>query len=469
MPLTVLKDSDIQELLHDLKLADLENFQKKMREALHEYSTGTQDDDCCSIHQPKRTFLETKRKTTTLFMPSTSSAGIGMKDSSNTSSDFDTASTSSSNSNLSTPQGSLTLMDQTGQPFGFLNATETTAFRTALASSLLITPRTKVKTLTVYGAGKQAFWHVRLALILRGHTIKTINVINRSFTDRTRAFLKSFLHIPDHVKEREGWASAKFTILSPAYGEFARLEKDYLRASDIIFLTTPSTTPVFNHQILTNTEGRKKGRLIVAIGSYKPHMIEIPLEVMAQAVKVHGSGHHFHKHAQEGGVIVVDTIDGCKEEAGEIIQSNISAKNLVELGELVMLSHGSDSSSAIDDTDDSPPDGASTPTPGSPLLSRSIANVFRDEHTGSTSPSSSRSPSQSKSRSGSMNSSNPSIATGMLGRDILGEKDDDMSRWLRNGNVIYKSVGMGLMDLVVGTELVRLAREKGVGVNVEGF
>ncbi|PQE12210.1 Ornithine cyclodeaminase mu-crystallin protein [Rutstroemia sp. NJR-2017a BVV2] len=79
MPLTVLKDSDIQELLHDLKLADLENFQKKMREALHEYSTGTQEDDCCSIHQPKRTFLETKRKTTTLFMPSTSSAGIGMK------------------------------------------------------------------------------------------------------------------------------------------------------------------------------------------------------------------------------------------------------------------------------------------------------------------------------------------------------------------------------------------------------
>ncbi|PQE33888.1 family decarboxylase protein [Rutstroemia sp. NJR-2017a WRK4] len=446
MPLTVLKDSDIQELLHDLKLANLENFQKKMREALHEYST-----------------------------------------------DSDTASTSSSNSNPSTPQGSLTLMDQTGQPFGFLNATETTAFRTALASSLLITPRTKVKTLTVYGAGKQAFWHVRLALILRGHTIKTINVINRSFTDRTRAFLKSFLHIPDHVKEREGWASAKFTILSPAYGEFARLEKDYLRASDIIFLTTPSTTPAFNHQILTNTEGRKKGRLIVAIGSYKPHMIEIPLEVMAQAVKVHGSGHHFHKHAQEGGVIVVDTIDGCKEEAGEIIQSNISAKNLVELGELVMLSHGSDSSSAIDDTDDSPresldalrsprsptADGASTPTPGSPLLSRSIANVFRDEHTGSTSPSSSRSPSRkssgsfsfikSKSRSGSMNSSNPSIATGMLGRDILGEKDDDMSRWLRNGNVIYKSVGMGLMDLVVGTELVRLAREKGVGVNVEGF
>ncbi|KAM3079982.1 hypothetical protein ACMFMF_003397 [Clarireedia jacksonii] len=466
MSLTVLKDSDIQELLHDLTLTDLENFQKKMREALHEYSTGTQEDDCCSIHQPKRTVLETKRKTTTLFMPSTSSAGIG---------------------------GSLTLMDRAGQPFGFLNATETTAFRTALASSLLITPRTRVKTLTVYGAGKQAFWHVRLALILRGHTIKTINIINRSFTDRTRSFLKSFLHIPDHIKAREGWASAKFTILSPAYGEYARLEKDYLRASDIIFLTTPSTTPVFNHQILTNTEGRKKGRLIVAIGSYKPHMIEIPLEVMAQAVKVHGSGYHFHRHAQEGGVIVVDTIDGCKEEAGEIIQSNISAKNLVELGELVMLSHGSDSASAIDDTDDSPReslealhlprsptgDGNSIPTPGSPSFGRSIANIFRDEHASSASPTSSRSPSRkssgsfsfikSKSRSGSMNSSNPSIATGMLGKEMQGEKEDDMSRWLRNGNVIYKSVGMGLMDLVVGTELVRLAREKGVGVNVQGF
>ncbi|TGO50584.1 hypothetical protein BCON_0180g00100 [Botryotinia convoluta] len=505
MSLTVLTDSDIKHLLQDLTLKDLEGFQDQMRRALHEYSTGTQDDDCCSLHQPRRTVLESKHKRTTLFMPSTASAGIGMKvvtlpqpGSSNESSDSDSISTSSSTKNPSTPQGSLTLMDKTGLPFGFLNASETTAFRTALASSLLITPRTKVKTITVFGAGKQAFWHVRLALILRGPTIKQINIISRAFTDRVRNLMKAFLEVPTATKEREGWSNVKFSVLSPAYGEFARLEKEYIRASDVIFCTTPSISPLFPHSILTNTEGRKKGRLIVAIGSYKHHMIEIPLEVVAQAVKVHGSGHHFHRHAEEGGVIVVDTIDGCKQEAGEIIQGNISAKNLVELGELVMLSHGIDPlnhSSAIDDSDESPRssldlhnlnidgtgNGDATPTPSSPLsptsppVARSMANIFHSEN--STSPSSSRSPSRKSSfsfrkpRTGSTstNTTNSSGPLGMLGKEVQTEKEDSMSRWLRNGNVIYKSVGMGLMDLVVGAELVRLAREKGVGVSVEGF
>lgn len=228
-------------------------------------------------------------------------------------------------------------------------------------------------------------------------------------------------------------------------------------------------------------------------------MIEIPVEVIAQAIKVHGSRHHFHKHAEEGRVIIVDTIDGCKHEAGEIIQANVSAKNLVELGELVMLSHGIDPlthASAIDDSEDSPrislelsnlrldgnEDGSATPTPSSPLspsppLARSMANIFQTEKP--ISPSSSRTPSRRssfsflkpKSRTGSIstNTTGSSGTLGMLGKEIITEKEDDLSRWLSSGNVIYKSVGMGLMDMVVGTELVRLAKERGVGVCVDNF
>lgn len=44
-----------------------------------------------------------------------------------------------------------------------------------------------------------------------------------------------------------------------------------------------------------------------------------------------------------------------------------------------------------------------------------------------------------------------------------------MNNWLINGNVIYKSVGLGLMDLVVGVEVVALAKVKGVGVTVPDF
>jgi ornithine cyclodeaminase/alanine dehydrogenase-like protein (mu-crystallin family) len=48
-------------------------------------------------------------------------------------------------------------MANDGKPLGFINAEELTAFRTALASSLLMTRRFKVKTVTVFGAGKQAY------------------------------------------------------------------------------------------------------------------------------------------------------------------------------------------------------------------------------------------------------------------------------------------------------------------------
>jgi len=40
---------------------------------------------------------------------------------------------------------------------------------------------------------------------------------------------------------------------------------------------------------------------------------------------------------------------------------------------------------------------------------------------------------------------------------------------LTRGNVLYKSVGLGLMDLTVGHDLVTLAREKGVGTHIDDF
>lgn len=49
------------------------------------------------------------------------------------------------------------------------------------------------------------------------------------------------------------------------------------------------------------------------------------------------------------------------------------------------------------------------------------------------------------------------------------KEESGMARWLRDGTVIYKSVGLGLMDLVVGNHLVKIANEKKVGTQVPGF
>lgn len=51
--------------------------------------------------------------------------------------------------------------------------------------------------------------------------------------------------------------------------------------------------------------------------------------------------------------------------------------------------------------------------------------------------------------------------------EMGGEGEKGLKRWLEAGNVIYKSVGLGVMDICVGEGLVGLAREKGFGTRLD--
>ena len=80
MSLTILNDAEVKAILSDLSRDEVEAMQKTLRDALHEYSTNANNDkEECSFQQPERQQLDRKNGTTTLFMPSTSSSGIGMK------------------------------------------------------------------------------------------------------------------------------------------------------------------------------------------------------------------------------------------------------------------------------------------------------------------------------------------------------------------------------------------------------
>jgi len=172
-------------------------------------------------------------------------------------------------------------------------------------------------------------------------------------------------------------------------------------------------------------------------------------------------------------VIVVDTLT-CLKEAGELVQASVPPDRTVELGELVLLEQmhiPQEDDSAIDDSPDEANENCS---PVSPEGSRSLARALK-EHTiesGPKSASASRKSSFSLSRKGSFsfNSRSASISS-ISGRrkKIQTEKEDQMSRWLSSGNVIYKSVGMGLMDLVVGSDIIKLARDKNIGTTVDEF
>jgi len=482
MPLTVLSDDDVRNLLLQLTKQDILDLQQSLADALHYYSTATEEDTsngCSSSYQPLRTSLKRGDGQTTLLMPASSNDGMGVKivtlaasnpTASQSKSSEDTASVASSLSSLSvsqqsnnsftppqsvssaqstTPKGSLTLFDKTGAPRALLNAEEITAFRTALASTMLFKKRQNVHDVVVFGAGKQAYWHIRLALLLRGDDIHHLNIINRDF-DRVHNLLSKLYQPheaprawnPSEVPQyRSGEHDSalphpKIQILTPNHGEYERLLKSTIRSSSVIFFTTPSTTPLFPAPYLTNPEGRKKGRYLAAIGSYKPHMVEIHPDILRQNVAPEHGHRHFHKHAPQGGAIVVDSVEACLKEAGEVIQAGLGPNEVVEIGELVMLKRDAERRRAdcrARKSEEGLDDGG---------VELGECEKTKNKRRGSS-----------------------------KGKDGEGEDKAHQSlmEWLQRGNVIYKSVGLGLMDVVVGMDLVRLADERGIGTKIENF
>ncbi|KAJ4295338.1 hypothetical protein N0V90_007349 [Kalmusia sp. IMI 367209] len=466
MPLTVLTDSEVRTLLLGLKKQDIFDLQQSLADALHYYSTSTEQDSngCCSSYQPLRTSLKRSDGQTTLFMPASSNDGLGVKivtlsEPNTVSSKRPTPSNGSSSSPRSslasfdslslsapspgssttafsvppdsvaskdstTPKGLLTLLDRTGSPRALINAEEITAFRTALASTMLFKKRANVHDVVVFGAGKQAYWHIRLALLLRGPEIHHLNIINRSF-ERVQTLLESLFKSPDH--KPTDLSRPKIQIITPNAVEYERLLKATIRASSVIFCTTPSLEPLFPASYLTNTEGRKKGRYVAAIGSYKPHMLELHPDILRQNVAPDHHRHH-HKHAIQGGAVIVDSVEACLKEAGEIIQAGLTGHEVVEIGELIML--------------------------------RKDAERRRKECL------------ERKSMEG-LDEAGIELGECEKRKKKKGKKegsdDGGLMEWLMKGNVIYKSVGLGLMDVVVGEDLVVLADERGIGTRIENF
>ena len=450
MSLTVLTDSNVRAVLHSLTREDILELQQSLADALHFYSSSVEEDNgCCSTYQPQRTSLKRTDGQTTLLMPASSNSGLGVKvitvgavaetagvqdpestslgssdrtqsprssisAKSSTSVTVDGSSASTASASNTTPRGSLTLFDSNGAPAALINAEELTAFRTALASTLLLKKRQNVHHVTVFGAGKQAYWHIRLALLLRGSEIHHVDVINRSF-DRARSMLMQlyypFPDDPDYVNPigHKYNSKTKTSILTPSHSEYTRLLKEHVRNANVIFCTTPATQPLFPASYLTNPEGRKKGRYISLIGSYKPNMTELHPDVLKQAVAPHHEHRHFHKHQREGGAIVVDSVEACLRESGEVIQAKLAPEQVVELGELLMLKREAEKRAR-----------------------------------------------EGKSKDGDSSG-------------VQVQESSGLYEWLTKGNVIYKSVGIGLMDVVVGGDIVKLAQKRSIGTTIDGF
>ncbi|OJJ45363.1 hypothetical protein ASPZODRAFT_153024 [Penicilliopsis zonata CBS 506.65] len=307
------------------------------------------------VQQPLRSSIATKHKDVALFMPVSNSEITGIK-------------------NVFIPHrggatlATLNIFSAEGELLGLVGATELTAFRTALATMTLFdrckctsTPLSR-ENILVFGAGRQAEWHARLALLLSSPgQIKRIVFVNRG---RTR------------LDEMEAGGLNALRALYPgvildtlarddATNYEDRLQAE-LAACDVIFSCTPSVEPNFSYPSLQPV-GQKQ-RFISLIGSYQPHMQEVDTDTLLSG----------------GGTVYVDSREACLEESGELIRAKVSGGQLVELGELF---------------------------------------------------------------------------------DSLGE--DGLLAVPAGCNVVFKCVGMGIMDLVIGRKIMQLASEQGVGSHVD--
>lgn len=200
--------------------------------------------------------------------------------------------------NLPFIQAMVMLFDATtGSPLAIMEGTALTAIRSGAASGAAtdLLARQDSRQVAIFGAGIQA--RTQLEAMCAVRPIREARVFDQN-PDRAAAF----------ARETALKLGISVTV--------AATSAQALNGADIICTATTSGTPVFAHNEVA------VGTHINAIGSYKPHMREIPAETVAWAY------------------VVVDQLDAAWEEAGDLIlplQSGMIGTDHVraELGEIV--------------------------------------------------------------------------------------------------------------------------------------
>lgn len=203
----------------------------------------------------------------------------------------------------------LVLNPETGVPIALLEGATLTAIRTAAGSGAAtdLLARPDSHQLAILGAGVEARTHIRAMCTIRPVEAVRIYAPTRSNVERLIEELSDDGTIPATLSATDSPAEA-------------------VRDADIVCTVTTSTTPVFDDEDLA------EGVHINAVGSFKPHVVEIPAATVCRAR------------------VFVDSREAAWDEAGDLIgplQAGLITKDHVvaELGELVALAARGESAS----------------------------------------------------------------------------------------------------------------------------
>lgn len=364
----VLSDSAVHDILINLPREDILGFRDTLAQCLVDFSTGRERE-----HQPPAGIVNRPEGQRCLFRLFTSPANVGAKVIVSPAPDSPAAAKGL--------HGMLALCDRDGLPSGVLNAGEVTGYRTSLGALVPWLWRRRTDHVVVFGAGKQALWHLRLALALRGGEIRSVKVVNRS-ADRARKLIETLSR-----ENAERWGSAAaLEYVDPSRGDYDAWLEANLGAADAVFCTVGTTEPLFPAKYVTG-EKRERHPYVSAVGSWQPNMIELDPSLLQHVAARPDLG--FRWAGAPGGVVLVDDRDGTSDHAGEVVASKLGAESLVEVGEVEGLRRKGD---------------------------------------------------------------NP-----------------DLSRWIEDGLLVYKSVGVSLTDLAAGNAILALAEKRGAGVMIPEF
>lgn len=158
--------------------------------------------------------------------------------------------------NMPTLSGVMLLNDYiTGVPIAIMDGQAVTAWRTGAVGGVAIKYLSKKEchSVGIVGAGVEGFYQAVYACATREiHTIYIFNHHNKDLTEYSKCLKKTI-------------GNDNLNIIQ------CKDVKELVVNSDIICTATPSETPV-----LPNDKELLRGKCIIAVGSYKPNMREIP-------------------------------------------------------------------------------------------------------------------------------------------------------------------------------------------------
>ncbi|WP_019240641.1 MULTISPECIES: ornithine cyclodeaminase family protein [Bacillus] len=268
-----------------------------MKDAIKDLENALKDAVSGNIINPKRTVLDIpKYNASALYMPCAMNA-IGKA-----AVKVVTIFPENPAKGMKTTQGVIMLSDTTtGEHLACLNASYLTRLRTGAISGIATSYLAKNSASSVAVIGCGAMAEEQLQAVLEVRNITTIHLYNRT-------------------KQKASQFAEKLARNHSNYrGEINIMERanDAVSNADIVICSTRSKTPVFAGYAL------QEGTHINGVGSYLPDMQEVDEETILRCSK-----------------IVVDTIEGTKEEAGDlIIPSNVGIWNFTKVhGDISELS-----------------------------------------------------------------------------------------------------------------------------------